>query len=83
MSEKTEKATPHKLRKAKEKGQVSKSMELTTCAALFVMLGMLSALWPKQLHELQNMSLLQNCKNIDRMTAILPFLKLRFLFSDQ
>ena len=24
------------------------------------------------------MSLLQNCKNIDRMTAILPFLKLRF-----
>ncbi|MFJ1268002.1 flagellar biosynthesis protein FlhB [Legionella lytica] len=55
MSEKTEKATPHKLQKAKEKGQVSKSIELTTCAALFVMLGILSALWPKQLHELQNM----------------------------
>lgn len=55
MSEKTEKATPYKLQKAKEKGQVSKSIELTTCVALLVMLGMLSALWPKQLHELQKM----------------------------
>ncbi len=55
MSEKTEKATPYKLQKAKEKGQVSKSAELTTCISLLVLLGMISALWPKQLHEIQEM----------------------------
>ncbi len=52
MSEKTEKATPYKLQKAKEKGQVSKSVELTTCVSLLVMLSLITALWPKQLKEL-------------------------------
>ncbi|RUR18221.1 EscU/YscU/HrcU family type III secretion system export apparatus switch protein [Legionella sp. km535] len=55
MSEKTEKPTPYKLQKAKEKGQASKSIELTTCTALLVMIGMISALWPKQLYEIKSM----------------------------
>ncbi|MDR3443398.1 MAG: EscU/YscU/HrcU family type III secretion system export apparatus switch protein [Legionella sp.] len=55
MSEKTEKATPYKLQKAKEKGQVSKSVELTTCISLLVLLGMITALWPKKLTELQDL----------------------------
>jgi flagellar biosynthetic protein FlhB len=55
MSEKTEKATPHKLQKAKEKGQVSKSVELNTCVALLVMLALITALWPKQLKEIQDL----------------------------
>ncbi|CAM2804816.1 flagellar biosynthesis protein FlhB [Legionella worsleiensis] len=53
MSEKTEQPTSYKLQKAKEKGQASKSIELTTCIALFVMLGMISALWPRKLQELK------------------------------
>lgn len=55
MSEKTEKATPYKLLKAKEKGQVSKSVELTTCVFLLVLLGIETALWPKQLHEIKEL----------------------------
>ncbi|MCL9682622.1 EscU/YscU/HrcU family type III secretion system export apparatus switch protein [Legionella maioricensis] len=55
MTEKTEKATPYKLQKAKEKGQVSKSIELTTCISLLVMLGMITALWPKQLEEISSL----------------------------
>ena len=55
MSEKTEKPTPYKLQKAKEKGQVSKSTDLTTCITLLVMAGMISALWPKQLNEIKSM----------------------------
>lgn len=54
MSEKTEKATPHKLQKAKEKGQVSKSVELTTCLSLLVLLGMIAVLWPRTAHEIQD-----------------------------
>lgn len=46
MSDKTEKATPYKLQKAKEKGQVSKSIELTTSFFLLVMLIASAALWP-------------------------------------
>lgn len=55
MSEKTEKATPYKLQKAKEKGQVSKSVELTTCVSLLVICLLMNALWPKQLGEIQNL----------------------------
>lgn len=55
MSEKTEKATPYKLRKAKEKGQASRSVEVTTCITLLVLLSMVTALWPRQLHEIQNL----------------------------
>lgn len=53
MSEKTEKATAYKLQKAKEKGQVSKSIELTTSLSLLILLGTITALWPKQLKEIQ------------------------------
>lgn len=55
MSEKTEKATPYKLQKAKEKGQVSKSVELTTCISLLVICLLMNSLWPKQLGEIQNL----------------------------
>ncbi|MGQ3891438.1 EscU/YscU/HrcU family type III secretion system export apparatus switch protein [Legionella sp. CNM-4043-24] len=53
MSEKTEKATPHKLHKAKEQGQVSKSTELNTCILLMVLLLITMALWPSILAELK------------------------------
>lgn len=55
MSEKTEKATPYKLQKAKQKGQVNKSNELTNCLSLLVLLGIFFALWPKQVRELQTL----------------------------
>jgi flagellar biosynthetic protein FlhB/flagellar biosynthetic protein FliR/FlhB len=55
MSEKTEKATPYKLQKAKEKGQVSKSVELTTCISLLVICLLINALWLKQLGVIQNL----------------------------
>lgn len=55
MSEKTEKATQYKLQKAKEKGQVSRSTELVTNISLLVFLGMMTALWPKHIHELREL----------------------------
>lgn len=55
MSEKTEKATPHKLKKAKEKGQVSKSTELTTYITLLVGLIALVLLIPRQVKAIQSM----------------------------
>ncbi|WP_244956877.1 EscU/YscU/HrcU family type III secretion system export apparatus switch protein [Enterovibrio norvegicus] len=42
--EKTEKATDYKLRKAREKGQVSKSMDVTSTASLLVTLIMVMAM---------------------------------------
>ena len=80
MSEKTEKATAYKLHKAKEKGQVSKSVELNTCISLLVMLGMITALWPNQLQEIQNLMrhLLNNAANfqvtIDNISRIQQFI---------
>lgn len=53
MSEKTEKASPYKLQKAKEKGQVSKSNELTSSVSCLLMLALMSVLWPKQLATLE------------------------------
>lgn len=66
MSEKTEKATPYKLQKAKDKGQVSKSIELNTCLSLLAMLGIITALWTKQLEEIKNLfrNLLTNISHI-------------------
>ncbi|MDI1352654.1 MAG: EscU/YscU/HrcU family type III secretion system export apparatus switch protein, partial [bacterium] len=55
MSEKTEKATVYKLKKAHEKGLVSKSAELNTCIMLLVMLGLITALWSKQLNEIKKL----------------------------
>ncbi|CDZ77070.1 Flagellar biosynthetic protein FlhB [Legionella massiliensis] len=46
MSDKTEKATPYKLQKAKEKGQVNKSNELITSFFLILMIIASAALWP-------------------------------------
>ena len=53
MSEKTEKATAYKLQKAKERGQVNKSVELNNCVFLLMMICIISALWPKILSELK------------------------------
>lgn len=81
MSEKTEKATPYKLQKAKEKGQVSKSIELTTCISLLVMLSMITALWPKQLKEIHTLlqHLLENSAHIQLSTdSISQLLQLTF-----
>lgn len=55
MSEKTEKATPHKLQKAKEQGQVNKSTELNTGVFLLVMLGVASSLWPSSLFQIKQL----------------------------
>lgn len=80
MSEKTEKATPYKLQKAKEKGQVNKSIELNTCVSLLVMFIMITALWPKQLEDIQNLlrHLLNNTShiqfNIDRISHMHQFI---------
>lgn len=56
MSEKTEKATPYQLQKAKERGQVSKSVELNTCIALGVFLTVATVLWPACLLQLKAVS---------------------------
>lgn len=56
MSNKTEKASAYKLQKAKEKGQVSKSVELTTCVLMLVLLGIISALWPASLQQIKALS---------------------------
>ena len=57
MSEKTEKATPWKLQKAKEQGRVNKSTELNTCVFLFVLLGVAMALWPYSLSKIKQLIL--------------------------
>lgn len=49
MSEKTEKATPYKLKKSKEQGHVSKSIELTNSIFLLVMLAVMGSLMPSAL----------------------------------
>ncbi|KGP63288.1 hypothetical protein EP47_09140 [Legionella norrlandica] len=56
MSEKSEKPTPYKLQKAKERGQVSKSIELSTTTSLLIMLGIISALWSKEFIEIKRVS---------------------------
>lgn len=55
MSEKTEKATAHKLQKAREKGQVSKSAEFTTYSTLLCILGLLFFLSPHYVTKLQQL----------------------------
>lgn len=54
MSEKTEKATAHKLKKAKEKGQVNKSNEVIIYVSLLSTLSIISVLWPKQISVLKS-----------------------------
>lgn len=55
MSERNEKATPYKLQKAKEQGQVSKSTELNTCIFLLIALVVANALWPTSLLHLKKL----------------------------
>lgn len=55
MSEKTEKATSYKLKKAKEQGQVSKSTELNTCIFMLVLLTSSVALWPSYLNQIKEL----------------------------
>lgn len=68
MSEKTEKATPHKLQKAKEQGQVSKSIELNTCIFLLVMVLISIALWPSFLTQFKEL-----LTHLLYLTARIPF----------
>jgi len=68
MSEKTEKATPYKLQKAKEQGQVSKSVELNTCLLLLVLLLVAIALWPAFLSELNALT-----KHLLYLNTRMPF----------
>lgn len=49
MSEKTEKATAYKLKKGKEQGRVSKSIELNSSVFLLVMLAVMGSLIPSAL----------------------------------
>lgn len=53
MSEKTEKATAWKLQKAREKGQVCKSVELNTCIFLLITSNAIAALLPASLQQIQ------------------------------
>lgn len=53
MSEKTEKPTSYKLQKAKEKGQIGKSLEMNTNLFLLLMLGVVTVLWPRFFIELK------------------------------
>lgn len=53
MSEKTEKATPYKLRKNQEQGKVSKSLDINTSVSLFVIVAIAIALWPSVIVELK------------------------------
>lgn len=55
MSEKTEKATPYKLKKAKEQGQVSKSIELNTCIFMLAFIAVSAALWPSILLQIKEL----------------------------
>ena len=68
MSEKTEKATPWKLQKAKELGQVSKSMELNTCVFMLVLFGVATALAPTTLFQIK-----QLITHLFYLTAHMPF----------
>ncbi len=68
MSEKTEKATPHKLKQAQEKGQVSKSNELSIYTAFLIFLSTLYFLWP---HILSQVTVL--CKLLLRNINNHPF----------
>ncbi|WP_028388045.1 EscU/YscU/HrcU family type III secretion system export apparatus switch protein [Legionella fairfieldensis] len=52
MSEKTETATPFKLQKAKEKGHVSKSMELNVSLLITLLSGTVAVIWPSLLKQL-------------------------------
>lgn len=55
MSEKTEKATNYKLKKAKENGQVSKSTELNTCIIILFFLMVSIALFPSFIFQLKTL----------------------------
>lgn len=56
MSEKSEKATPYKLQKAKEEGKVAKSIELNTSVFLLVTLTLAAILWPRVWEEFKPLS---------------------------
>lgn len=53
MSEKTEKATAYKLKKGREQGRVSKSIELNTSVFLLLMLGVSGVLWPSVMSHME------------------------------
>jgi len=52
MAEKTEKATPKKLRDAKKKGQIAKSQDLPAAATFIVSVAATMTMMPKMYHEI-------------------------------
>lgn len=54
-ADKTEKATPQRLRKAREKGQVARSRELSVAVGLLVSLKLIASLLPTQLEHFQRL----------------------------
>lgn len=86
MSEKNEKATPYKLQKAKEQGQVSKSTELNTCIFLLISLVVANALWPTSLLHLKKLLMrifylnAHTTFSVDLMSELQQFLNLKLTF---
>ena len=58
MKEKTEKPTPKRLRDARKKGQVAKSKEIATCAAIVGMFGFLWIFFDSYLKHISQMILM-------------------------
>lgn len=85
MSEKTEQATPYKLKKAKEQGLVSQSAELNSCIALLVLLSIMVSFWKPSLAHIKGLSsqLLNHHEplfDIKTMTHLLQFLLSQITF---
>ena len=55
MSEKTEQASSYKLKKAREKGQVSKSLELNGALSMLVFSSCLAILYPQEIKSIEQM----------------------------
>lgn len=82
MSDKTERATPYKLQKAKEKGQVNKSMELTNTVFLFISVMVGIALFPLALHQIRTMMIALFSLENSQVASIDKLIKLeQFLFA--
>lgn len=85
MSEKTEKATAYKLQKAKEKGQVSKSQELTACLAMICLFSLMMVLWPRTLMAIngllgQSLHLINRLRlNLDSIMHLQQFVMTKLL----
>lgn len=86
MSEKTEKASSYKLKKARKNGQVSKSTELNTCVFLLVLFSISIALGPScfnQIKELLTHLIQLNSRmqfSIDNLSKLQFFIMSKIIF---